>query len=158
MLLPRIPLPPLEVFAFRKIWKMTVPSKVTAFAWKLFLDHIPTRENLCRRGIMQQADARCVVCDRLGESALHLFMHCDFVVVIWYTVCRWLGVIIPLPANVIMSYGMLVDSERNAKIRKGYYIVWLALVWVLWRCHNDRIFNNVVGTVADVIDQIHRLS
>jgi hypothetical protein len=63
-----------------------------------------------------------------------------------------------LPTDVMMSYGLLVGSGRNKRIRKGISIVWVAFVWVIWRCRNDRIFNNVVGMVADTMDQIQRLS
>jgi hypothetical protein len=89
---------------------------------------------------------------------IHEFLHCDFAGSIWYVVCLWLGVVTVLPADMMMSYGLLVDSGRNKRIRKGISIVWVAFVWVIWRCRNDRIFNNVVGMVADTMDQIQRLS
>jgi hypothetical protein len=108
--------------------------------------------------MLQQNDAVCVECDNLRETTLHLFLHCEFAVVIWYTVCRWLGVVIVIPADIIMSYGVLVDSGRNKKVRKVHSIVWLASFWVLWRTRNDRIFNNVAVTVDDVMDQIQWLS
>jgi hypothetical protein len=102
--------------------------------------------NLCRRGILRAEKVVCPVCGALGESTTHLFLHCN------------LDIVAIVPLDVIMSYGHMVISGRNKRIRKGYAIVWLALIWVLWRMCNDRVFNNNIGTMADAMDQIQRLS
>jgi uncharacterized membrane protein SpoIIM required for sporulation len=81
------------------------------------------------------------------ETARHLFLHCRFAAAVWYALNRWLGgVVVVLPGEVLMSYGMLVGSGRNKKVRKGFSGVWLAFVWVIWKTRNDRIFKNLVGT------------
>jgi hypothetical protein len=130
ILLPRNVVSSSEEFAFRTIWKSATPSKVSALAWQVFLNRIPTKENLCRRGILRTNETACVLCRDGGESVRHLFLHCDYAVVIWYSVCRWLGVVVVLPAEVVMSYGVLVGSGINKKIRRGYSVVWLAFIWV----------------------------
>ncbi|WJX73477.1 hypothetical protein P8452_57252 [Trifolium repens] len=73
-------------------------------------------------------------------------------------ILRWLGVVVALPADVMMSYGLMVGSGRNKRIREGFSVVWLTLVWVIWRSRNDWIFNNVPGSVEDAVDQIQRTS
>ncbi|MCI92963.1 hypothetical protein A2U01_0114261, partial [Trifolium medium] len=50
-----------------------------------------------------------------------------------------------IPPDIRMSYGLLVGCGGNKKIRKGYSIVWLAFMWVIWRFRNDRVFNNIDG-------------
>jgi hypothetical protein len=82
----------------------------------------------------------------------------DYAAVIWYSVCRWLEVVVVLPAEVVMSYGVLVGSGSNKKIRRGYSVVWLAFIWVLWKVRNNRVFNNGAESVDDAVDQIQRLS
>jgi hypothetical protein len=113
ILLPRNVVSSSEEFAFRTIWKSAAPSKVSALAWQVFLNRIPTKENLCRRGILRTNETACMLCRDGGESVRHLFLHCDYAVVIWYSVCRWLGVVVVLPAEVVMSYGVLVGSGSN---------------------------------------------
>jgi hypothetical protein len=99
-----------------------------------------------------------MACGSRPESACHLILHCNFSAKIWYAVCKWLGVVIVLPPEVTMSYRLLVGSGKNKRVRKGFAIVWLTFVWVLWRNRNDQIFNNGNSSVDDVVDQIQRLS
>jgi hypothetical protein len=60
-------------FAFKFIWKCGVPSKVSAFAWQLLLDRLPTRENLRRRGVVSMKGSSCLLCLTVIESATHYF-------------------------------------------------------------------------------------
>jgi hypothetical protein len=57
-----------------------------------------------------------------------------------------------------MSYGVLVGSGRNKKIRKGFSVVWIMFIWVLWKVRNNQIFNNGAESVDDAVDLIQRLS
>ncbi|CAJ2634810.1 unnamed protein product [Trifolium pratense] len=102
---------------------------------------------------------RSVVCAG-GKWKLRVtfFLHCDFAAQIWYGLCRWLDVVVELPANVMMSYGSLIGSGRNKRMKKGFAIVWLAFIRTIWRARNDKTFNNVAGVVEDAVDLIQRLS
>jgi hypothetical protein len=148
----------METFAFRYIWKSGAPSKVSALAWQVLLDRVPTKDNLHYRGILSQEEIVCSVCADKIETASHLFLHCDFAANVWYALNRWLGVIIILPPNLVMSYSCFVACGNNRKYRKGFSLVWLAFVWGMWRMRNDRIFNNKVTTTEEVVDYIQRIS
>jgi hypothetical protein len=67
-----------ESFAFRYIWKSGVPSKVSALAWQLILNRIPTKDNLCHRGVISSDEALCPWCTQGIENSCHLFLHCRF--------------------------------------------------------------------------------
>ncbi|GAU34065.1 hypothetical protein TSUD_255610 [Trifolium subterraneum] len=149
---------PLEIFAFNYIWKSGVPSKVSALSWQLLLDRIPTRDNLWRRAVIRDDDAVCPLCVGEVETARHLFLHCCVSAEIWYAVIRWLGVTVALPANVLMSYGMLVGCGNNKKRKKGLSIIWLAYVWAIWKARNNRVFNNSEVEVGAVLEDIQRFS
>jgi hypothetical protein len=157
-LLPQNTLSQSAQFAFKHIWKTAVPSKVCAFAWQLLLDKIPTRRNLCRRGILLTDAIGCPLCNGAVESTRHLFLHCPFASVVWYGLNRWLGVVVVPPSEMVMSYELLVACGSNKKIRRGFSSVWLAFLWVIWKTRNDRIFNNVVVSVEEVLDCIQRLT
>jgi hypothetical protein len=100
---------------FKYIWKSAVPSKVSGFAWQLLLDRIPTRENLCKRGLLHGEENVSPLCCEEEETARHIFLHCRFAAAVWYALNRWLGVVVVPPGEVLMSYGMLVGSGRNKK-------------------------------------------
>ncbi|GAU38401.1 hypothetical protein TSUD_52260 [Trifolium subterraneum] len=42
------------------------------------------------------------MCGNDVECSRHLFIHCDFAAHIWYAICRWLGVVVILPPEVMM--------------------------------------------------------
>jgi hypothetical protein len=133
-----------ECFSFNNIWKSVVPSMVSALAWQFFLDRIPMKSNHCPRGIIHVDETTCLLCGVGTETARHLCLHCLFAGDIWYVVNRWLHVMVVLSQEVFASYGQLVGHGRNKRIRKGFLIVWLAFVWVIWKIRNDRIFYNTL--------------
>jgi hypothetical protein len=147
-----------QAFAFKNIWKSTVPSKVSSLAWQLLLDRIPTKVNLACRGIIRTDETACPLCGDLPESSCHLFLHCRFTAAVWYALNRWLDVMIVLPPDPLMSYCLLVGTGGNKKPRKGLSIVWLTFVWVIWKVRNDRVFNNFDGNVEETVDKIQRTS
>ncbi|GAU32684.1 hypothetical protein TSUD_145580 [Trifolium subterraneum] len=124
----------------------------------LFLDRIPTKENLCHRAILHNDESLCVACGGAVETSCHLFLHCDFAAAVWYAICRWLGVVLVIPREVLTSYGLMVGSGRNKRIKKGFSIVWLAFIWVIWKTRNDRIFNQIGVSVDEAVNSIQRIS
>jgi hypothetical protein len=80
--------------AFKAIWKCPTPSKVLGFAWLLLLDRIPTKANLFRRKIINNAEDRvCVLCGNGEENLVHLFVYCPFAIQVWARIFCWLRMI-----------------------------------------------------------------
>lgn len=59
------------------IWHKQVPLKVSILAWRLLRDMLPKKDNLLNRGIISVEAIFCVAGCGHGESASHLFLHCD---------------------------------------------------------------------------------
>jgi hypothetical protein len=152
------PLSTVETFVFKFIWKSGVPSKVSALAWQLVLDKIPSRDNLRRRGVIRLQDALCPSCSSEVESACHFFLHCPYSASIWYDVTRWYGVVAILPSSMPMSLVVLVGCGSNRRRRKGLAVVWLTFIWVVWKLRNDRVFNQTVVDARMGLELIQRLS
>ncbi|GJR13073.1 RNA-directed DNA polymerase, eukaryota [Tanacetum coccineum] len=49
-------------------WIKSIPIKVNVFAWKLYLDRLPTRSNLSRRNVSLPSLA-CPLCDHVLEDS-----------------------------------------------------------------------------------------
>ncbi|GJY55011.1 RNA-directed DNA polymerase, eukaryota [Tanacetum coccineum] len=72
-------------------WVKYVPIKINVFAWKVFLDRLPTRSNLQHRGVLV-SDLLCPLCSSAQEDSYHLFFSCRLVTDIVRLVCRWWNV------------------------------------------------------------------
>jgi len=60
-----------------KRWFWETPFVPTLFAWRLFRDRLPTKDNLHCRGVLDQASMLCVSGCGLTETSNHLFLHCN---------------------------------------------------------------------------------
>nr|GEV07607.1 RNA-directed DNA polymerase, eukaryota [Tanacetum cinerariifolium] len=69
-------------------WIKSIPIKVNVFAWKLFLDRLPTRSNLARRNVSIPSLA-CPLCDLALEDSSHLFFGCFVAKDVQKLICRW---------------------------------------------------------------------
>ena len=53
------------------LWHKDVPLKVVLFAWRLFWDRLPTKDNLLRRGVIDHDSRECVAGCGSVESSYH---------------------------------------------------------------------------------------
>jgi hypothetical protein len=137
------------------IWKSPAPSKVVAFSWKPLHDRIPTKVNLAFRHVLPpEASLNCVLCEGMVESVNHLFIHCAFVSEVWQGLLRWLDFTFVSPPHWECWNG----AQTNKKVRRGYRLIWHAAIWSIWRARNDRIFNNLICGVAELVESIKVLS
>lgn len=59
-------------------WLKAVLLKVNFFAWRLFLDRVPTKNNLVRRHIIALTNQICSAVYGFLEDRDHLFVKCKF--------------------------------------------------------------------------------
>jgi hypothetical protein len=148
-----------ELKIFSNIWESPAPSKVIVFSWQLLYDRLPTKDNLLSRGVLNQtSDTNCVWCGETMESAKHLFLHCHKIIRVWYEVCKWLGVLIIMPPDIMTLFDCLCGAVRNKKKKKGFLLVWHTVMWVIWRARNDVIFNGILKDPLELVEEIKVLS
>ena len=74
------------------LWLKVVPLKVNLFVWRLFMNKLPTKDNLYRRDVIDASHLTCAaLCGEL-EDRDHLFFCCDVYGRIWLLVSKWLGI------------------------------------------------------------------
>lgn len=56
---------------------MCIPLKIVFFAWHLFRDRLPTKDNLFRRGVIGADLRMCVFGYGSLETSSHLLFHCN---------------------------------------------------------------------------------
>ena len=69
--------PTVSVVSASSIWNKDVPLKVVLFAWRLFRDRLPTKNNLIRRGVITNEVCLCTAGCGSEETSDHLFLHCN---------------------------------------------------------------------------------
>ncbi|GKE96287.1 RNA-directed DNA polymerase, eukaryota [Tanacetum coccineum] len=108
-------------------WVKYVPIKINVFAWKVFLDRLPTRSNLQHRGVLV-SDLLCPLCSSAQEDSYHLFFSCRLVTDIVRLVCRWWNVSwTPLGsyADWLNWFISIILSSKVKDLLEGVlYITW----------------------------------
>nr|GEY44745.1 retrovirus-related Pol polyprotein from transposon TNT 1-94 [Tanacetum cinerariifolium] len=73
-------------------WVKQIPIKVNVLAWKIYMDRLPTRVNLHRRGV-QVSPISCPICCEALENLDHLLFCCDLAKDIARSICNWWGLV-----------------------------------------------------------------
>jgi hypothetical protein len=144
-----------QLRVFNNIWKSSAPSKVIAFSWKVLRNRTPTRVNLLLRGVeVNGGIPACAHCQSGREDENHLFLFCDFSMLVWKAIFRWLDVVIVIPPNIFVLFDCFIGAASNKKIRGGYYLIWHAVLWRIWCSRNNAIFSNGGIDVEEVVEAI----
>jgi hypothetical protein len=76
--------------ASTSLWNKDIPLKVVLFAWRLFRDRLPTKDNLFRRGVIDHDSRMCASGCGYLENSSHLFLHCRSFGSVWNYIYRWI--------------------------------------------------------------------
>ena len=104
--------------------------------WYLRRGVVLTKDNLARRN--WPGSKKCCFCTH-DETIKHLFFQCKFARSTW-SVIQIASNLYP-PTSVANIFGHWLDGISNrfkTLIRVGAY----ALIWSLWLCRNDLVFND----------------
>ena len=147
---------PMDAFS---LWHKDVPLKVVLFAWHLFWDRLPTKDNLLCLGVIDQASRLCVSgCGSL-ESSNHLFLHCNFFGSVWNFIHRWLGLSVAAPFQVSDHFNQFSCSGGTTKAHRSILqVIWFAVVCEIWKERNNSLFNVKECSVNQVVDKIKSLA
>ena len=129
----------------KAIWKMKMPLKTKVFAWYLRRGVILIKDNLAKRN--WHGCKKCVFCHH-DETIKHLFFQCQFARSIWSII--QIGSTLYPPHSVANIFGNWlngVHSRYKVLIRVGA----IAVIWSLWLCRNDKVFNDKNSSLMQVI-------
>ncbi|GKB41011.1 RNA-directed DNA polymerase, eukaryota [Tanacetum coccineum] len=120
-------------------WIKYVPIKVNIFAWKVFLDRLPTRLNLAKRNVVTES-LSCPLCDSVSEDTSHLLFRCNVARDVTDLICRWWN----LGVQDFLSYtdwlewfhSVRLGSKLKNILEGIFYVTW----WSLWNFRNQLLF------------------
>jgi len=123
------------------------------------MDRIPTKQNLDVRNCLgTDVNAMYVLCGAVEESASHLFHHCLVADQVWKMAMNCLEFHFVTPPNLFIHSACWSDEANSKKIRRGFWLIWHAVIWVIWRERNDRIFNNKEKGVDEIVEEVKVMS
>jgi len=119
--------------------------------WRAFLNRLPTRTNLVRRGV-HLTNILCPMCNKYDETVNHLFITCEIAQKRWDRCNRWIGNISVrhyFIVNHFMSFHMMCLNKRSIVVWKG---LWVAIVWEIWKQRNKIAFSDAI------VDEVEEFS
>ncbi|XP_078174442.1 uncharacterized protein LOC144568087 [Carex rostrata] len=124
-------------WGFREVWAASAPSKVKIFAALLLENRILTRERLQTRHI--NCEDHCVMCDMdTLETSHHLFFQCVNAREVWACV----GDVMQEEASVQETWEASMDryGSKQGNQRQIWIVLFMAVLWSIWRQRNEVIF------------------
>ncbi|GJT58888.1 RNA-directed DNA polymerase, eukaryota [Tanacetum coccineum] len=117
-------------------WIKSIPIKVNVFAWKLYLDRLPTRSNLSRRNVSLPSLA-CPLCDHVLEDSSHLFFGCSVAKDIQKLICRWWN----LDVHPYESYEDWLSWFKSIRLGSKTKEVLEGVFYVSWSNNDINVIN-----------------
>jgi len=63
------------------------------------------------------------MCERVDETSIHLFLHCEVAGRVWLGIMRWWERMLIIPPNLFVFWECWSGVERNKQIRKGLRLI-----------------------------------
>ncbi|RVW84726.1 Transposon TX1 uncharacterized 149 kDa protein [Vitis vinifera] len=122
-----------SVFPTKLFWNSQVPFKIKSFVW--------------------------LVAHKKGETVDHLFLHCPLTMGLWYRLFQLTKIDWVLPRSI---FDMLSTNFNGfGSFKRGialWQVAYIALLWVVWRERNARIFEDKTRNSENLWDMIHFLA
>jgi hypothetical protein len=120
-------------------------TKNQKIGWYFHRGVILTKDNLVKQ--KWHGSTQCVFCHP-NETINHLFFHCCFARSIW-SLIQVASTLYPATsvANIFGNWLHGIDIRFRMLIRVGA----LAVIWSLWLCRNDKVFNDKNYSLLQVI-------
>lgn len=137
-------------------WNRLIPAKVNVFGWRLWLNKLPSKVALSRRGL--QIDSMvCVFCNEQEETLDHLLTGCIGTNGLWNAIEDWCR----LPPLIVFSAKDLIllsNHIKGSSVRKILIqSVIMVACWVIWKSRNNMVFNGSKVNIERMLKEIKTL-
>jgi len=108
--------------------------KISLFAWRLFRNRLPTKDNLITRGIIQAEANACLGGCGIQESVDHLFITCRHFSQLWTQIFRVLVISSVDSFCVNDNFHQFNQlGEFPGQTHSFLKLIWFACVWTIWK-------------------------
>jgi len=107
------------------LWLKAVPLKVNILMCRLFLNRLPTKDNVFRRGAIADTQLFFVALCGEFEDHNHVFFQCDVYGRLWLLVSNWLALVSAFHGNIChhahQFCGLGGSSKKNLGMRSPLF-------------------------------------
>ncbi|XP_062085293.1 uncharacterized protein LOC133791380 [Humulus lupulus] len=136
---------------YREVWNRMALPKHRFILWLVVLDRMQMKERLFRFHIV--ADDNCLLCGTKKENREHLFFECHLSCQVLELIRDWLGW--HTAARTIPKLLRWIAKARLTRFRKKVFSATVAaMVYHLWWCRNEALWNHKVYKVSIVVERI----
>ncbi|GAU49602.1 hypothetical protein TSUD_407670 [Trifolium subterraneum] len=118
-------------------------------------DRLPTKDNLLKRGVLEDNQTLCSAnCDKL-EDINHLFFQCNVYGKLWQLVSKWLGgefVCHGFLREHAVQFRDLGGDSKGSRVLST--IIWISVLCVIWKDRNVKIFQSVLVAVDTLLEKV----
>lgn len=137
------------------IWNNFSPPKAKFFSWLAWRGRQKTKELLHRFGILAGEDVQtCIFCQQDNESIDHIMLHCPFVWKIWSATAEWWGFQWAIPRSIDDLLLCWLSWKFKKKVKQVWRVLPAAILWSVWRYHNECVFKAVHPHIHDLCECI----
>jgi hypothetical protein len=137
------------------LWLKSVPLKVNIFVWRLFMNRLPTKDNLHKRAAIAATHLSCAAKCGWYKDRDHLFFRCDVYGQVWLMVSKWLGFESVFHGNIWFhssQFRGLGGISKNS--RTAFTIIWISFIYVIWKDRNNKIFHNKADQIEMLAEKV----
>lgn len=126
----------------KNVWNPLIPQKVSVLIGRLLQNRLPTKDNLCLKGIRDNASTSCVCGCGSAEKINHLFFNCPVLAVVLNETLKWRGI------QTAIFYGGFDDLKQlkglvlsTKKVKDILGLICCANISIIWKANNAMIFD-----------------
>ncbi|XP_058726814.1 uncharacterized protein LOC131598205 [Vicia villosa] len=136
-------------------WNRFIPLKVAVLVWRLFQNKIASKDNLVKRGVLNQTQSDCPFRCAVTENASHIFFECSFPMQVWASVLRWLNIHTAMHNNAIENYHQFKGLCGMGRMQaEKFCVIWFACIWILWNGRNEKVFRDSSRSAEQMSEEI----
>lgn len=117
-------------------------------------ERVLTRSVLVRRGILNEEYNFCPLCNNEEETPNHLLVLCDSARRVWNEIMKWWSIVWVCPATLKGLFLFWNGFPFKNLEKSCWQATFYAVVWTLWICRNDTVFNEKPWEEEDIVDLV----
>lgn len=138
-------------------WSKWLPLKVNFLLWRVWLNRLPTKDNLSKRNVILSSNL-CNVCGSRNETLDHIFVECELALQIWEFVFFWCKIRFPSSISAKDLPLMANQLRGNKDWKQGVHMIIATTIWCIWRNRNGAVFKSESRPLTSIKDEITSLS